>query len=121
MESLEREKNSSSKLPRQRDSPQPPSRDTGENPERHLTLDPARPLAELVGRVRAHLSPTRGLASGGFGVPPLSSDDLVMLEGYISKVGWTDLPLVQPKQVECSGVRVLIQALKGTVINLVQS
>ena len=44
-----------------------------------------------------------------------------MLVGWISKVGWTDLPLVQPKQVECSGVRVLIQALQGTVIHLVQS
>ena len=41
--------------------------------------------------------------------------------GGIDKVGWTDLPLVQPKQVECMGVRVLIQALKGTVIHLVQS
>ncbi len=44
-----------------------------------------------------------------------------MLEGYINKVGWTDLPLVQPKQVTCPGVRVLIQALQGTVIHLVQS
>ncbi len=36
-------------------------------------------------------------------------------------MGWEDLPLLQPKQVECPGVRVLIQALKGTVIHLVQS
>ncbi len=71
--------------------------------------------------MRAHLSPTRGFASGGFGVPPLSGDDLAVLEGWISKVGRTDLPLVEPKQVECSGVRVLIQALQGTVIHLVQS
>ncbi len=71
--------------------------------------------------MRAHLSPTRGFTSGGFGVPPLSGDDLVVLEGLISKVGWMDLPLVQPKQVECSGVRVLIQVLQGTVIHLVQS
>ena len=44
-------------LPGQRDPPQPSSREVGEDPGRHLTLDPARPLAELVGRVRAHLSP----------------------------------------------------------------
>ena len=106
-------------LPRQRDPPQPPSREVGEDPRRHLTLDPAKPLAELVGRMRSHLSPTRGFVSGGFGVPPLSGDDLVVLEGYIDKVGWTDLPLVQPKQVQCPGV--LIQALLGTVIYLVQS
>ncbi len=110
-----------SDLPRQRDPPQPPSREVGEDAGRHLTLDPARPLAELMGQMRAHLSPTRGFASSGFGVPPLSGDDLVMLEGLVGKVGWTDLPLVQPKQVECSGVRVLIHALKGTVIRLVQS
>ncbi len=82
-------------LPRQRDPPQPPSWEVGEDAERHLTLDPARPLAELVGRIRAHLSPTRGFASGGLSVPPLSSDDLAVLEGWISKVGWMGLPLVQ--------------------------
>ena len=109
-----------SELPRQRDSLQPPSRDIGEDTGRHLTLDPARPSAELMGRIRAYLSPTRGSAPGGVRVPALSGDDLVALEGWISRVGWTDLPLVQPKQVECSGVRVLIQALKGTVIHLVQ-
>ena len=108
-------------LPHPRDPPQPPSQDIGEDTRRLLTLNPAKPLAELVGRMRAHLSPTLGFASGGFGVPPLSGDDLVMLEGWISKVGWTDLPLVQPKQVECLGVRVLLQALQGTVIHLVQS
>ncbi len=108
-------------LPCQKDPSQPPSREVREDPRRHLTLDPARPLAELVGRVRTHLSPTRGFASGGFGVPPLSGDDLVALEGYVDRVGWTDLPLIQPKQVECSGVRGLIQALQGTVIHLVQS
>ncbi len=110
-----------SDLPRQRDPPQPPSREVGEDPRRHLTLDPAKRLAELVDRMRAHLSPTRGFTSSGFGVPPLSGDNLVVLEGYIAKVGWMDLPLIQPKQVECSGVRVLIQALQGTVIHLVQS
>ncbi len=69
----------------------------------------------------AHLSRTRAFTSGGFGVPPLSGDDLVVLEGLVSKVGWEDLLLVQPKQVECSGVRVLIQVLQGTVIHLIQS
>ena len=74
-----------------------------------------------MGRVRAHLSPLRGFASGGFGVPPLSGDDLVVLDVYVAQVGWTDLPLLQPKQFECPGVRVLIQALQGTAIHLVQS
>ncbi len=41
----------------------------GAGPGRPLTLDPAKPIAELVGRIRAHLSPTRGFASGGFRVP----------------------------------------------------
>ena len=66
-------------LPRQRDPPQPPSRDIGEDTGRHLTLDPARPLAELIGRMRAHLSPTRGFASGGLRVPPLSGNDIAVL------------------------------------------
>ncbi len=70
--------------------------------------------------MRAHLSPTRGFDSGGVRVPPLSSDDIAMLGGWIDKVGWTDLPLVQPTQVVCLGVRILIQVLKGTVIDLVQ-
>ncbi len=74
-----------------------------------------------MGRVRTHLSPTRGFASGGFGVPPLSAGDLAVLEGYVTQVGWTDLPLLQPKQVECPGVRGLVQALQGTIIHLVQS
>ncbi len=69
----------------------------------------------------AQLSPTRSGASGGLRVPPLSNDDLVALEGWIERVGWTELPLVQPKQVVCSGVRVLIQALQGAVIHLIQS
>ncbi len=76
-----------SKLPRLRDPPPPPSRKVGEDAGRQLTLDPARPLAELVGRVRAHLSPTRGSASGGCWVPPLSFYDLTVLEGWISKLG----------------------------------
>ncbi len=110
-----------SELPRQRDPSQPPSWEVTGNPARPLTLDPARPIAALVGRVRAHLSPTKGFASGGFGVPPLTGDDLDVLEGYNAQVGWEMLPLLQAKQVECSGVRVLIQALKGTVIRLIQS
>ena len=101
-----------STMPRQRDPPQPPSRELGEDTGRHLTLDPARPLAELVGRMSAHLSATRGFASGGLSVPPLSGDDIAVLGGWIAKVGWTDLPFFQFKQVECPGVRVLIQVLK---------
>ncbi len=54
-------------------------------------------------------------------MPPLSNDDQLVLEEWIEKVGWTDLPLVQPKQVVCSGVRGLIQALQEAVIHLVQS
>ncbi len=90
-----------SELPCPRDPSQPPSREVTGNPAWPLTLDPARPIAELVGRVRAHLSPPLGSASGGFGVPPLTDDDLDVLEGYIAKVGWEMLPLLPPKQVEC--------------------
>ncbi len=71
--------------------------------------------------MHAHLSPTRGSATGGLSVPPLSSDDITMLGQWIDRVGLTELPTVQPKQVTCSGVRVLIQVLKGTVIHLIQS
>ncbi len=104
-----------SELPHHRDPSQPLSWEVTGNPAQPLTLDPARPIAELKGQVRAHLSPTRGFASGGFGVPPLSAGDLDMLEGYVAQVGWADLPLLQPKQIECSGVRGLVQALQGTI------
>ncbi len=108
-------------LSHQRDPPQPSSRDAGRNTEQHLNLDPARPLAELLGQMRTHLSPTPGFALSGVGVPPLSHDDITVLGQWIDRVGLPNLPLVQPKQVECSGVRVLIQALQGTMIHLIQS
>ncbi len=54
-------------------------------------------------------------------VPPLDSDDLVALEGYVDQVGWTNLPMLQPKQVDRMGVACLIRALQGTVIHLAQS
>ncbi len=92
-----------SALPRQRDPSQPPSREVREDLAQHLTLDPARPIAELVGRVCAHPSPSLGSASGGFGVPPLTGDELVVLEGYIARVGLETLPLLQAKQVEYPG------------------
>ena len=78
-------------------------------------------MAELVGQIRTHLSPTRCYASGGVRVPPLDSDNLVALEGYVNRIGWGDLPLLQPKQVDCTGVACLIRALQGTVIHLAQS
>ncbi len=78
-------------------------------------------MAELVGRIRANLSPTQGFASSGFGVPPLDGDDLVVLEGYVDRVGWANPLLLQPKQVERAGAVGLIQALQGTVIHLIQS
>ncbi len=95
--------------------------DTGDDIERHLNLDPAKPVAEFVGQMRAQLSPTPGLASGGVRVPPLSNDDFVMVGQWIDRVGLKNLPLVQSKQVACSGVRGLIQALQGTKIHLIQS
>ncbi len=52
---------------------------------------------------------------------PLDGDDLVALEGYVDRVGWAKLPLLQPKQVERAGVVGLIRALQGTVIHLIQS
>ncbi len=72
-----------SALSHQKDPPQPPSRDTGENTERPLNLDPARPLAELVGQMHAHFSHTPGLTSSGVRVPPLSNDDIVVLGEWI--------------------------------------
>ncbi len=71
--------------------------------------------------MRAHLSPTRGYAPSAERVPPFDRDDLAALEGYIEQVGWTELPLLQPKQVPRAGVACLVRALKGTVIQLVQS
>ncbi len=110
-----------SQLPSQEDSFQPLAWEVMENPEQILTLDPAMPLATLVGRIRAHLSPVRGYASGGERIPALDGDDLVALEGYIERVGWENLPSLQPKQVSRTGVRCLVKALQGTVIRLVQS
>ena len=54
-------------------------------------------------------------------VPFLDRDDLVTLEGYVDQVGWVDLPLLQPKQVDCMGVACLVRALQGAVIQLAQS
>ncbi len=110
-----------SQLPSQEDSFQPPAREVMENPERILTLDPAIPLATLVGQIHAHLSPVRGYASGGERIPALDGNDLVALEGYIEHVGWENLPSLQPKQVNRTGVMCLIKALQGTIIRLVQS
>ncbi len=110
-----------SELPRQEDSFQPPLREVMGNPERILTLNLAMPLATLVGWIHAHLSPVRGYASGGERVPPLDGDDLVALEGYVAHVGWEDLPSLQPRQVDRTGVACLVRALQGTVIQLVQS
>ncbi len=79
------------------------------------------PLDTLVGEIRAHLSPVRGYASGGERVPPLDSDDLIALERYVARIGWEDLPSLQPKQISRTGVACLVRALQGTVIQLVQS
>ncbi len=106
-----------STLSRQRDPPQPPSWDIEEGTERHLNLDPARPVAELVEQMRAYISPTPGLVSSGLSLPPLSHDDTVVVGEWINHVGLMSLLLVQPKQVVCSGVRGLIQALKRTIIH----
>ncbi len=108
-------------MPCQEDSAQSPSQEMTGNPGRTLTLDPARPIGEIVGQLRAHLSPTWGYASGGVRVPFLDRDDLVALEGYVDWVGWVDLPALQPKQVDCTGVACLVRALQETVIQLVQS
>ncbi len=108
-------------LSHQKDPFQLSSQEEMENEGRNLTLDPAKPLAELVGQIRAYLSPTRGYAHGGERVPPFDRDDLAALEGYVDQVGWTELPLLQPKQVPRMGVACLVRALQGTVIHLVQS
>ncbi len=71
--------------------------------------------------MRAYLSPTQGYAPSGARVPPFNCDDLAVLEGYVEQVGWTELPLLQPKQVSRTGVACLVRAFQGTVIRLVQS
>ncbi len=110
-----------SELSRQGDPSQSPSQEITGNPGRILTLNPAKPTAEIVGQLRAHLSPTWGYASGGVRVPFLDRDDLVVLEGYVEQIGWVDLPTLQPKQVERTGVACLVRVLQGTVIQLAQS
>ncbi len=110
-----------SELFHQRDLAQSPLRSTGGDIGLHLNLDPAKPLTELMGQMRAQLSPTQGLAPGGVRVPPLSTDDVVVVGQWIDRVGLENLPLVQPKQVICSGVRGLFQALQGAKIHLTQS
>ncbi len=49
---------------------------------------------------------------------PLLDGDVVVFEQLVQKVGLGSLPLFQPKQVECSGVHVLVHALQGTRIRL---
>ncbi len=110
-----------SELSHPRDLPQSPLRNTGGDIGQHLNLDPAKPVAKLVGQMRAQLSPTPGFASGGIRVPPLSNNDVVVVGQRIDRVGLENLPLVQPKQVTCLGFRGLFQALQGTKIHLFQS
>ncbi len=110
-----------SQLPSQEDPFQPFAWEIMENPERILTLDPTMPMATLVGRIRAHLSPVRGYATGGKRVLTLDGDDLVALEGYVERLGWEKLSTLQPQQVDRTGVRCLVKALKGTVVRVVQS
>ncbi len=102
-----------SALPHQEDLIQSPPRNTGDDIELHLNLDPARPVAELMGQMRAHLSSAPGFATGGERVPPLSKNNVVVVGQWIDHVGLENLLTVQPKQVVCSGVRGLIQALQG--------
>ncbi len=64
-----------------------------------LDLNPAKSIAELIGQMCAQLSPTRGLVPGGARVAPLYSNDIVVLEQWINKVGLENLAPVQPKQV----------------------
>ncbi len=87
----------------------------------HLNLDPSKPLTELMSQMHAQLSPTQGLPPGGMRVPPLSIDDVVMVGQWIDRIGLENLPLVQPKQVTCSGVRGMFQVLQGAKIHLIQS
>ncbi len=73
---------------------------------------------EMVSQLRAQLQLTHYPATGGAGVTPLSNTDLVVFEQLVKKVGLEHLPLHQPKQFECSGVRELVHALLGTQILL---
>ncbi len=109
-----------SDLPYQRDPSLSPPRSTEDDIRLCLDLDPAKPVAELIGQMCAQLSPSRGLILGGVSVAPLSNDDVIVLGQWINQMGLKNLPLVQPKQVTCSGVRGLIQVLQGVKIHLIQ-
>ncbi len=52
---------------------------------------------------------------------PLSDEDVVVFGQWVVKVGLENLPQVQPKQVACTGVGALVQALKGAQVCLVHS
>ncbi len=88
-----------SELPYQGDPSLSPPRSTEGDITPCLDLDPAKPVAKLVGQMHAQLSPSRGLVPGGVRVPPLSNNDIVVLGQWINQVGLEKLPLVQPKQV----------------------
>ncbi len=77
----------SSELSHQRDPSLSPPRSTVDDSVPCLTLDLAKPVAELVGQMRAQLSPSQGLVPDGMRVPPLSTDDVVVVGQWIDRVG----------------------------------
>ena len=60
-------------LSRQEDPFQLSSQEAMESEGQTLTLNPAKPLAELVGQMRAYLSPTLGYLLAGRGCLPLTA------------------------------------------------
>ncbi len=85
----------SSELSHQSDASLSPQQSTEGEITLCLNLDPARPVAQLVGQMRTQLSPSQGLVPGSMRVPLLSNDDVVVLGQWIDQVRLLKLPLVQ--------------------------
>ena len=94
---------------------------TDDNPGPCLEINPAKPAAEMASQMRAQLQLAQSHTLSGVRGAPLSNEDLVVFGQWIDKVGLENLPQVQPKHVACTGVRALVQALKGAQIHLVHS
>ncbi len=90
------------------------STDDEEGP--YLEIDLSKPPVEIVSQMPTLLQLTCSPIAGTVGLASLSDDDLVAFEQLMQTVGLEILPLLQPKQVACSGVRELAHALQGTQI-----
>ncbi len=82
-------------------------------------FDLSKPPGEIASQLRAQLQLARSPIRGGAGLALFSDDERVVFEQLVQTVGLERLLLLQPKQVECSGVRELEPALQWIRICLV--